>query len=47
MLNLYLYQTIFNEAVLRAPAKYWTGDGVHPSMAGSALMAEAWLKTVK
>jgi lysophospholipase L1-like esterase len=41
------YQTIFNEAVLRAPAKYWTGDGVHPSMAGSALMAEAWLKTVK
>lgn len=41
------YQTIFNEAVLRAPAKYWTGDGVHPSMAGCALMAEAWLKAVK
>lgn len=41
------YHTIFNEAVLRAPAKYWTGDGVHPSMAGCALMAEAWLKSVK
>ncbi len=41
------YQTIFNEAVLRAPAKYWTGDGVHPSMAGCSLMAEAWLRAVK
>lgn len=41
------YHTIFNEAVLRAPAKYWTSDGIHPSMAGCALMAEAWLKAVK
>lgn len=41
------YQTIFNEAVLRAPAKYWTGDGVHPSMAGCALMAEAWVEAVR
>lgn len=41
------YQEIFNEAILRAPARYWTGDGVHPSMAGCALMAEAWLNAVK
>jgi lysophospholipase L1-like esterase len=41
------YQEIFNEAILRAPANYWTGDGVHPSMAGCALMAEAWLHAVK
>ena len=41
------YQTIFNEAQNYAPGNYWTGDGVHPSMAGSSLMAEAWLKAVK
>lgn len=41
------YQSIFNEAQKYAPGKYWTADGVHPSMAGSALMAEAWLKAVK
>jgi lysophospholipase L1-like esterase len=41
------YQTIFDEAALRAPAKYWTPDGVHPSMAGCALMAEAWIASVK
>jgi lysophospholipase L1-like esterase len=41
------YQAIFNEAILRAPAKYWTADGVHPTMAGCSLMAEAWLNAVK
>ncbi len=41
------YQTIFNEAILRAPAKYWTADGVHPTMAGCSLMAEAWLASLK
>jgi len=40
------YQDIFNEAIQFAPVKYWTVDGVHPSMAGCALMAEAWLKAV-
>ncbi len=40
------FHTIFEEAKKHAPAKYWTGDGVHPSMAGSALMAEAWKKAV-
>lgn len=40
------YHAIFEAAVLRAPARYWAPDGVHPSMAGSSLMAEAWLKAV-
>ena len=41
------YQTIFDEAIKTAPGSYWTGDGVHPTLAGANLMAHAWLKTVK
>ncbi len=41
------FQTIFDEAVKHAPGTYWTGDGVHPSMAGAQLMAEAWLAATK
>ncbi len=41
------YQSILNEAAKYAPAKYWTADGVHPSMAGCALMAAAWLNAIK
>lgn len=41
------YQTVFDEAIKHAPGTYWTGDGVHPSMAGAQLMAEAWLRTVE
>ena len=41
------FQKVFDEAVLHAPPAYWTGDGVHPSMAGAQLMAEAWLRSVK
>jgi len=40
------YQQVFNEALKYAPATYWTIDGVHPSVAGTQLMAEAWLKVV-
>jgi len=40
------YQQVFDEAIKYAPASYWTGDGVHPSLAGAALMAQAWLKAV-
>ena len=40
------FHTIFEEAQKYAPGRYWTGDGVHPSMAGASLMAEAWLKAV-
>lgn len=41
------YQTIFDKALRSAPGSYWTIDGVHPSVAGEALMAQAWLQTVK
>jgi lysophospholipase L1-like esterase len=41
------YQEIFDEAGKRATPTYWTGDGVHPTLAGSNLMAEAWLETAK
>ncbi len=38
------YQEIFDAALKRAPAEYWLGDGVHPTLAGHQLMSEAWLK---
>ncbi|MEZ6120829.1 MAG: SGNH/GDSL hydrolase family protein [Pirellulaceae bacterium] len=41
------FQTMFDEAVANdtTPA-YWAGDGVHPTIAGHALMAKTWLQTV-
>ncbi len=41
------FQTAFNEGMKKAPGAYWTGDGVHPSLAGAQLMAKAWLKAIK
>ncbi len=41
------YQKVFDEAQKHAPGSYWTGDGVHPSLAGAQLMAQAWLAVVK
>jgi len=41
------YQSIFDEAQKQAPGSYWTGDGVHPSLAGAQLMAEAWVEVIK
>lgn len=41
------YQSIFDKAQEIAPGSYWTIDGVHPSVAGEALMAKAWLALVK
>jgi lysophospholipase L1-like esterase len=38
------YQEIFDAALKQAPAEYWLRDGVHPTLAGHQLMAEAWLK---
>jgi lysophospholipase L1-like esterase len=35
---------IFAQAATMAPPAYWAGDGVHPSMAGHALIAETWLE---
>ena len=41
------YQSLFDKAVELQPTPYWTGDGVHPSVAGQALMAHAWVESVK
>jgi lysophospholipase L1-like esterase len=41
------YQKVFDKALKVAPGSYWAPDGVHPSIAGAKLMAEAWLETVK
>lgn len=40
------YQAVFDKAIKTAPGSYWTGDGVHPSLAGAQLMAHAWMKSV-
>jgi len=39
------FQSMFDKAISdETPANYWAGDGVHPTMAGHALMAETWLE---
>jgi lysophospholipase L1-like esterase len=37
---------IFAAAATQAPASFWLPDGVHPSAAGHALIADAWMRTV-
>jgi len=41
------WQSVFDKALESAPGNYWTLDGVHPAVAGEALMAHAWLEVVK
>ena len=41
------YQKIFDKALKTAPGSYWAPDGVHPSIAGAELMAQAWLNVIK
>ena len=36
-------QSIFDQAITKAPTSYWCPDGVHPSMAGSYLIAKEWM----
>jgi acyl-CoA thioesterase-1 len=38
---------LFAAAACRAPADFWLPDGVHPSPAGHALIAEAWLRAME
>jgi lysophospholipase L1-like esterase len=40
------FQSMFDDAVKKAPAAHWAGDGVHPTMAGAYLMGQEWLKVV-
>lgn len=39
-------QSIFDNALKLADVAYWCPDGVHPSLAGSWLMAQAWLEAL-
>ncbi len=43
-LTLVPFQQLFNRAVKQAPPEYWAADGVHPTLAGHALMANEWRK---
>jgi len=38
------FQSAFDEAIKKAPATYWSADGVHPDLPGRQLMAEVWMK---
>lgn len=38
-------QHVFDEACKKAPATYWTLEGVHPLSPGHGLIANEWLKT--
>lgn len=39
--------SMFKEACKRREPKFWAADGVHPTPAGHALIAKAWLNAVK
>jgi lysophospholipase L1-like esterase len=41
------FQSVYDEAQKQATGAYWTGDGVHPSLAGAQLMAKAWTEVIK
>lgn len=38
---------LFAAACTQREPKFWAADGVHPTQAGHALIAQAWLKAVK
>lgn len=40
-------QTVFADALQRAPAEYWSFDGIHPNAQGHWLIAETWLRAVR
>ncbi|MGZ3873430.1 MAG: SGNH/GDSL hydrolase family protein [Mucilaginibacter sp.] len=40
------YQSAFDKALELAPGTYWTLDGVHPSIAGEALIAKTWIESI-
>jgi lysophospholipase L1-like esterase len=41
------FQKVYDEAQKKTQGSYWTGDGVHASLAGAALMAEAWINVIR
>ena len=41
------FQKNFDDACKKAPADYRIWDGIHPTMAGHALMAREWMKQIE
>lgn len=39
-------QSMFTQLAKTAPASYWIGDGVHPTIAGHAAIADRWREAV-
>jgi lysophospholipase L1-like esterase len=39
-------QSMFTQLARNAPAAYWLGDGVHPTIAGHAAIADRWREVV-
>jgi len=39
-------QAMFDQLTARAPAAYWTADGVHPTVAGHGAIAQQWMQSV-
>ena len=37
---------IFEKAATKRNSSFWTVDGVHPTLAGHALIAQSWIKGV-
>jgi len=37
-------QSVFDDALEKAPAEYWTVDGVHPTSGGQGILAREWIK---
>jgi len=40
-------QKAFDEAAARAPGSFWAYDGIHPTHAGAAVLAQAWLDAAR
>lgn len=40
------YQSVYDSVIGDAPERYFSTDGVHPSLAGVRLMSDAWLSYV-
>lgn len=40
------FQSLFDEACKAAPAEFWLRDGIHPTPAGHAIMADLWRRVV-
>jgi acyl-CoA thioesterase I len=38
---------VFQKAILKQPPAHWTSDGVHPTEAGHALIAQTWLNAIQ